>query len=198
MSQLIFQRSATPLRCGTAAILTTLVALFILLSSYGAIAQQYELLPKGSTLQFSVLKNKSKLRGIFVGITGAISFDPIHPEKALFDLNIDATSLITGDAKDKTFLKGASFFSTDHFGSIRLTSKGLKEDGKIVYIMNATLTMKGVSKPVKVQLTTAPGTGGCIFRGVMTINRLDFGLGAKGGDLDNDITFFLEIAAKNK
>ena len=130
-------------------------------------------------------------------MSGSINFDPKHLDKSSFNITLNAASVNTGDAARDKDLKGFRFFDVLSFPAIRFVSTSVTQDrpGSIVYNIAGNLTIKGVTKPVKLQFTTTRSGKSYLFRGSMTINRLMFNVGEKG-DISDDVTVFIEVRTK--
>jgi polyisoprenoid-binding protein YceI len=105
---------------------------------------------------------------------------------AAIDFTADVASINTEDEKRDGHLKSPDFFDAEKFPKITFKSTSMKPDGKnkTSYILEGDLTMKGVTKKVKLLAIGASKTVkdpyGNIkngFKVTGTINRKDFGLG---------------------
>ena len=95
--------------------------------------------------------------GRFNKLNGSFNLNPSNPASSSFQLNIDASSIDTNDAKRDQHLKGPDFFNTSQFPVISFQSTAVttsvdKEDGKTVYNVTGNLTMHGQTKPVTLPL----------------------------------------------
>jgi len=88
----------------------------------------------------------------------------------------------TGSADRDTHLKGADFFDAEKFDKITFRSNGIKKESNGDYILNGELTIKDVTKPIKLKAEhtgIAKDPWGNMKAGFSingTINRKDFGL----------------------
>ena len=165
-------------------------------------AQHYVPVESGSKIEFSVMNKEvggtpQKVKGTLNKISGNINFDPKHLDRSSFNITLNAASVNTHDAARDKDLKGFRFFDVLSFPSIRFVSTSVTQDrpGSIVYNVAGNLTIKGVTKPVKLQFTTTRTGKSYLFRGSMTINRLLFNVGEKG-DIGEDVTVFIEVHTK--
>ena len=165
-------------------------------------AQNYVPIDKGMKIEFSLDKARGtagKIRGKFSNITGSIHFDPRHPESSLFDITLKASAVGTGDKYSDMKLMTEHFLSVIKFPSIRLLSTSVKKEssGSELYSLMGMLTIKGITQPVHMTYTATPTGDGYFFRGMIMINRLDFGIGSKG-EMGEQVAVFVEVKAKRK
>ncbi|HTA81823.1 MAG TPA: YceI family protein [Bacteroidia bacterium] len=73
-------------------------------------------------------------------------------ETAEIDLWIDPTSIITGDAKRDTHLKGSDFFDVENHKQITFKSSTIGKNAKGGHELWGELTIKGITKPVKLEV----------------------------------------------
>jgi polyisoprenoid-binding protein YceI len=104
-------------------------------------------------------------------------------ETAEIDLWIDPTSIITGDAKRDTHLKGSDFFDVENHKQITFKSSTIgKSDVSGNHELWGELTIKGITKPVKLDvqfggiLNDPWGHEKAGFTVTGTIKRSDWGL----------------------
>lgn len=70
------------------------------------------------------------------------------------DITIDAKSINTGYALFNQHLQAEDFFNTEKFPSISFTSTAVKFDGDKPVAVDGNLTIKGVTKPVTLTVTS--------------------------------------------
>jgi len=112
----------------------------------------------------------------------------IYTEKKKFttaeiDLWIDASSINTGDAKRDEHLKSTDFFDVQNHKQITFTSSSIeKRDKDCDYVLWGELTMKGVTKKVKLKVqfggivNDPMGNEKAGFTVTGKINKSDWGL----------------------
>ncbi len=174
------------------------------LFTLSVLAETYIPVDKGSKIEFKVGKGSggvSSVKGSFGSLRGSIVFDPRHPEKSSFDVTVGAATVKTNDKTADFKVKSADYLDVVRCPEIRVKSTSVKQDvvGGVVFILNGNLTLKGVTLPVKIQFTTStsPNGDGLVFRGLLRLNRVDFGVGPEDKS-DQDVSVFLEILTKRK
>ena len=122
------------------------------------------------------------VRGGFDVFSGTIVIDQADPAASSAEVEIDAASLSTGNEQRDGHVRGADFLDVENYPTISFRSTSAEEVDSETYTMTGDLTIKGVSKPVTLELDFQ-GTGGdpfgntrAGFEGRTTINRKDWGL----------------------
>lgn len=99
----------------------------------------------------------ASIRGRFGDFSGRIEVaDP--PTQSLVYANIDASSVDTSNKMRDDHLRSADFLAVDEFPSIEYTGRELTAVAADRWTLHGELTLKGVSKPVDLDLTYG-GTG---------------------------------------
>ena len=94
----------------------------------------------------------SKVHGRFTKWGGTIQFDDQQPTNSKVDIQIDASSIDTGDARRDGHLKTTDFFDTETHSQITFQSTMVEPAGNNQYRVTGDLTIKGVSKPVTLEV----------------------------------------------
>jgi len=144
-----------------------------------ASAADYAVQPAGSKLGFTGTFQGQSFDGTFGKWTAAISYDAAKLATSKFDVQVDLSSVKTGDKDRDGALPGSDFFNVTKFPQAHFVTTGFHQNGAQV-IADGTLTLRGVTKPVSLNVTFKPqGTGGTLDV-AGSVKRLDFGVG--GGD----------------
>jgi polyisoprenoid-binding protein YceI len=125
----------------------------------------------------------AKVRGKFSGVSGAATVAE-SPEASTLEIELDASSVDTGDQTRDGHLRSNDFFGTEDHPTISFASTGIRPgDGQTEWKVDGELTIRGVTRPVTVDLEFL---GGAIdpwgnqrigFSGVVPeVNREDWGL----------------------
>jgi polyisoprenoid-binding protein YceI len=135
-----------------------------------------------STIGFSVKHAMvSTTRGKFTGFTGAATIDAANPEASTSWLEIDATTIDTGNEGRDGHLRSPDFWDAENHPKITYKSTSAKLDGDNL-ITTGDLTIKGVTHPVDITwefggIAKDPfGTTKAGFDGTATIKRADWGI----------------------
>lgn len=178
-----------------------LAMLLALALPFAASAADYTVQPAGSTLGFSDTFQGETFNGHFGRWTAAISYDAANLTSSKFDVDVDLASAKTGDSDRDGALPGADFFDVAKFPKAHFVTTGFRQSGAQV-IADGQLTLRGVTRPVSLQVMFKPQGNGATLDVAGTVKRLDFGVG--GGDYadtsvigaDVKITAHLQLAPK--
>jgi polyisoprenoid-binding protein YceI len=138
-----------------------------------------------SYLGFSIgFLDLSKVRGTFGDYEATILYDDERPETSSVTLVIDAASIATQSEFRDRDLEGPSFFDVEKHPRLRFQSTRFESLGGERYRVHGDLTIKGVTKPIAIDMTRtarrAPDAAWGNIRlaatGAVTIKRRDFGL----------------------
>lgn len=175
-------------------------------------ASEWTIDPSHTTAQFSVRHLMvTDVKGTFSKVSGTIDLNEKDPTKSVVDVVIDANSIDTRDAKRDEHLKSADFFDAANHPKITFKSTQIKKVGKDKYKVTGDLTMRGVTKPVTLDVVgpTPPikNPWGMTVRGVNAsgkLNRKDFGLNwnkaleAGGVLVGDDVKLFIDAELVEK
>lgn len=142
-------------------------------------AADYSVQPASSKLGFSGTFQGAKFDGVFNKWNAAISYDAAHLAASKFDVTVDLSSVKTGDSDRDGALPGADFFNVAKFPQAHFVTTGFRQNGSQV-IADGNLTLRGVTKPVSLNVTFKPAGAGATLDVSGSVKRLDFGVG--GGD----------------
>jgi polyisoprenoid-binding protein YceI len=90
----------------------------------------------------------SETEGFFHNFTGTIFGEKDDFSDAKLDLTIDVNSIDTQNADRDGHLKSQDFFDTENFPNIKFKNSSVEAIGSNRYKMTGDLTMKGISKPI--------------------------------------------------
>jgi polyisoprenoid-binding protein YceI len=118
------------------------------------------------------------------------------------DVTIDAASVNTGFALFNEHIQGEDFFNTAKYPTITFKSTDMKFKGNKPVSVAGDLTIKGVTKPVKLEIThfkcmphpmlKAPACGG---NATAQVKRSDFNMGKNAPFVSDEVTLTLAIEA---
>ena len=136
--------------------------------------------PAHSSIDFSVRHLMvSKVRGQFENFSGTITVAPDGTPSV--NAEIDVTSLNTGNEQRDGHVKSADFFDVEQYPVATFASTSVRPNGE-AYLLNGILTIKGVTRPVSLDLEfngASPGQGyGEVsgFEASVVLSRRDFGI----------------------
>lgn len=121
------------------------------------------------------------------------------------DVTIDATSVNTGFPLFNEHIQAEDFFDTKKYPTITFKSTKLNFKGDALTSVNGNLTIKGVTKPVTLAITSFkcmphPMTkkDACGANAVTNIKRSDFKAGKYAPNVGDDVTLSLAVEASKE
>ena len=123
----------------------------------------------------------AKVRGGFNDFSGTIEIGDT-PETSSVQVEIQVPSIATRDGQRDGHLLSPDFFDAEAFPTISFRSTAVREQGGNNYAVDGELTVKGVSKPVTLDLTyngTARdpwGNDKAVFSAETEVDREEWGL----------------------
>jgi len=124
----------------------------------------------------------TKVRGSFNDVAGSGYFDADNPTRSHLELTIQAASIDTRNADRDAHLRSNDFFDMESHPEIRFVSTSVEAAGDNRFRVTGDLTMKGVTKPITVELEYAGsavdpfGNTRIGLEGGVTVNRKDWGI----------------------
>jgi polyisoprenoid-binding protein YceI len=141
-----------------------------------AAATTYSLDPAKSKLEFTFNQAGAQNKGRFTKYTVTLTAPGGDPAAGKLDVTIDVNSLDTDDDERDGILRGEDLFDARKFPTARYTAEKLTKTAA-GFEASGKLTIRNVTRDLKVPLTFKPGAGGAQLSGKTSIKRLDFGVG---------------------
>jgi len=131
---------------------------------------------------------------------GAFNFDPDNWTTASVEVTIDAASLDMDNGPWNRALLGRKYFNVAEHPKLRFVSTGLKKTGAASGVLEGTLTLLGISRPValdvifnRVGVHPYSGLHVAGFSASTRIKRSDFGMREALPAVGDDVEIRLEI-----
>jgi polyisoprenoid-binding protein YceI len=162
---------------------TFLMIALALAVATAASAAQYEIDKTHSSVGFKVKHMMvSNVRGGFGDFAGSFTWEAAKPTEATVNATIQMGSVDTGNENRDKHLLSPDFFDAAAFPTMTFVSTKVEPKGADRYALHGDLTLRGVTKPVVLDLTfvgemvdtKAGARTGWEATGV--INRRDFGV----------------------
>jgi polyisoprenoid-binding protein YceI len=160
--------------------------------------------PAHSEVDFTVKHmNLSNVHGRIGIAKGAITLNEADITKSSVSVTIDMSTVDTGVSMRDNDLKGANYFDAAQFPTASFTSTSVSGTAGHLTV-TGDLTLHGVTKPVTLDVE---GPGGPIngmgnkqhegYSATATVNRKDFGVGAKTGNgmVSDEVKLVIELDA---
>ena len=141
-------------------------------------AGRYTQAAAGSSLIFTfIAARRRQQRAIQTSSPPSFTYDDKNPAAGSLEVKIDIASLDTQDAERDDALKGADLFDTKGHPSATYVAKSLARNSAGGLEAVGKLTLRGVSKDLRLPLTLKPTANGLELSGQTSIKRLDYGVG---------------------
>lgn len=133
--------------------------------------------------------------------SGTLQYNAEKPELSQANLIIDIKSMSTGIPKLDHELIGSTYFDSEKFPTASFVTKSIKTTGKSTAKITGTLTIRGISKTIDLNIILQKQGEHFFFKrhtlglkGNTIIKRSDFGIRAYLPDVGDDVD--LEIQAE--
>jgi polyisoprenoid-binding protein YceI len=161
---------------------------FALLASVASFAQKWSLDKAHAKMTFTVTHlMMSEVDGVFKSFDATVTSSKEDFSDAVFELTADLKQVTTNQENRDAHLQRDDMFDTAKFPTLSFKSTGITTAGPKKYKLNGNLTIKGVTKPVTLDLTLV-GTGAARdgkklvgFKVTGAVKRTDFGVGTMPG-----------------
>ena len=176
-----------------------LITVTLILSAYSLIAQtsnvaQWKLNSNESSVSF-IAKNLSlKVSGKITGMKVQTDYNPTNILSASFEGSVDVATIDTNISLRDNHLRSPDYFDAKKYPKISFKSKSVSEEGSVLAVVG-DLTIKGVTKEVKILFTVKRDVVYHKFIGDITIQRKDFHLGSNSTLIMADVVKIRIFAA---
>ncbi len=183
---------------------TAFAAAFALASSAAFAADPYTIDAKHTQVQYTYTHfGYSHITGRFGNVEGDFLFDAKDPTKSSIQVHIPIDSLSTGVADLDKDMRSEGFFDLAKFPLATFQSTAVTSTGKDKLAVTGDLTIRGVTKPVTLDVTInkigvnmmhggVPAVG---FDATATVKRSDFGLTAFVPNVSDEVALHITMEA---
>ena len=133
--------------------------------------------------------------------SGTITIDRVAKTGSV-DVVIDAKSVNTGYALFNEHIQGEDFFDTAKYPTITFKSRNMKFDGDKLTSVDGDLTIKGVTKPVTLTVTSflcmphpMAKKDACGANATTKIKRSEFNAGKHAPNVSDEVTLTIPVEA---
>ncbi|HVP88945.1 MAG TPA: YceI family protein [Casimicrobiaceae bacterium] len=164
--------------------------------------ESYRIDPLHTATTFSVSHlGISMQRGSFGRTTGTVMLDRAAG-KGSVDVSIDASTVNSGSPPRETLLKGEDYFNVAQFPTITFKSTRLRFDGDAIVSCDGELTMRGVTRPVVLSVTSfkcaihpSTKTPVCGAEITASVKRSEFGMVKNAASTGDDVNIVIAVEA---
>jgi polyisoprenoid-binding protein YceI len=140
-------------------------------------ATKYVQAASGSTLSFTFTQLDAASTGQFKSFVTQLVYDEKNPAAGSLDVKVTIGSLDTQDGERDQALKTADLFDAQKFPTATYVAKSLARNASGGLEAVGKLTLRGVSRDLRLPLVLKPSANGLELSGQTAIKRLDFGVG---------------------
>jgi polyisoprenoid-binding protein YceI len=171
------------------------IIVLVSITSVQLIAQSDTLISKDCSVKFTIRNAGLNVEGTFSQPQGKIHFDPKNLSTSIASASVDVSTISTGiGARDK-HLQGREYFEAKRFPKIQMKSKTFTQSSGNKFIGTFDLTIRDITKEVKIPFTFTKKGGRRIMKGDFNINRLDYQIGEESIILSDDVAIELVIVS---
>jgi len=155
-----------------------------------------------SQISFTYKQLGQRVYGTFSDFEGTLNFDTQKPEAGHALLKIQLASIDAGSPDANDELQRASWFDTATYPVGVYESTGVTALGDNRYTISGNLTIKGITRPVQVDVVLKEQSGIGVFDGEFILKRGDFKIGegewAGNSVVSNDINIKFKMVAPQR
>jgi polyisoprenoid-binding protein YceI len=139
-------------------------------------ASRYSQLAGGS-LTFTFVQAGAQSQGSFQRFATSLRYDAANPAAGSLEVTVQIGSLDTQDKDRNDLLAGPDLFDTRKYPTAKFVADSFarRADGQLEAV--GKLTLRGVTRDLRLPLTIRDTPGGVELSGEVTIKRLDYGVG---------------------
>jgi polyisoprenoid-binding protein YceI len=172
----------------------TLIIVFM--AAQAVQAQNWQ--PVSANVSFTLKMLGVKVVGNFKGLAGNIKFDPNSLETSSIFATVEAATVDTDNSlRNRHMREKEDFFEVAKYPKITMKSTKIEKTDK-GYVGYFDLTIKKVTKSVKLPFGVVQTADKAVFSGSTTINRRDWGIGGSTFGMSNDVTLSLLVNTVQK
>lgn len=158
-----------------------------------ALAQTEWKIQASSQVTFKIKNAGFNVSGTFGGLEGKLVFSPDRLNTSNIEASIETQTIDTqNNARDK-HLRKDDYFYVEKYPKIKMKSKRFARSKSGDFIGYFDLTIREVTKEVKIPFKFSQEGEKAIFKGSIEINRRDFNVGGGSLILSNKVEIFLDI-----
>jgi polyisoprenoid-binding protein YceI len=160
---------------------------------FGANAQNWK--PVTAAVTFKIKHSLgATAEGSFKGFAGSINFEPTNLSNASIKATIDVKTINTGINLRDNAMRSDDYFDVEKYPRISMVSTKIEKTTKEnEYFGYFNLTIKNVTKNIKIPFIFAQTNNKGTFTGSFSINRTEYGVGDKSALLGNTATIYITI-----
>lgn len=157
-------------------------------------AQNYNFNDKNSTVSFSIKNIGINVNGTFTGLKGVVIFNYNDLNSSKIDVSVNSNSVNTENAARDKHLRKEEYFDVEKFPLIFFSTTKIEATKRINrYTVEGNLTIKGITKPIKLELLVNDTDPNRVLKCNFEINRRTFKIGGNSLVLSDTVKLNLNI-----
>ncbi|MFN8344850.1 MAG: YceI family protein [Spirosomataceae bacterium] len=149
--------------------------------------------PVSAMIGFKVKMLGVTVEGKFAGLTSSIKFNPDNPTLSSIAATVEAATIDTDNTlRNRHLREKEDFFEVAKYPKISMKSTKIEKTAN-GYVGYFDLTVKSVTKSVKVPFIFSKMADKATFSGNFTINRRDWAIGGNTLGMSNDVSVYLTV-----
>lgn len=156
----------------------------------------------GGSLGFTVDVSGQRVRGSFARWSAEIVLDPEDTSDGRIAATIDLASVGSGDSERDAMLAGSDFFATSTHPRASFAAQDIRKLGGNRYEARGTLTLKGISRPLRLPFTLDVSGDRARARGSASFDRRSFNVGEgqfeSTEEVGGSVTVSVDFRARRK
>ena len=155
------------------------LALLLLCIALPSTAAEFTVLrPQQSSVSFVSKQMGVPVEGNFRKFSATIKVDPAKPEQGRARIDIDLTSIDTGNDDANQEVVGKAWFDAKNHPTASFVSSQVTALGKGRFEVLGDMTIKGKTLKIRAPFTLEQKAGTLIVGGSFPLKRLDYGIGS--------------------
>ncbi len=174
------------------------ILIFVFCVSISALGFSQTWQPVAANVGFSIKMLGANVEGKFKGLTANIKFDPENLAASSIIATVDASTIDTDNTlRNRHLREKTDFFDVAKYPKISMKSTKIEKTAN-GYIGYFDMTIKTVTKNIKMPFSFVKINEKATFSGSFTINRRDWAIGGNTLGMSNDVVINLTVNAINK
>ncbi|MDQ3046753.1 MAG: YceI family protein [Bacteroidota bacterium] len=148
---------------------------------------------KSSSVTFKIKNAGITVDGFFTGMETDIKFNPLKPEECNIKASVSSKSVNTGNTMRDEHLRKPEYFDAAAYPRIILQSTKIEKTGPISFTGTFKLTIKNVTKEIKIPFMFLKTADKTEIKGSFKINRINYTVGEDSFTMSDDVTINLLV-----
>lgn len=165
----------------------------LLIISLGAFGQDHWKVDS-TRIVFHISNAGFTVDGSVAGVEAGIRFSKSKFGKSSFIATVQSATIYTGIQLRDKHLKKTYYFDVTKYPTMEIASKRIVQTAEGFEALSV-ITIKGTSKEVNIPFTFSQTNNSAEFKGSLSLNRLDFGVGGKSIILSEKVDVDIWISA---